>query len=884
MAGDKEQVLFERIYAERHERGSWPRMTDLQRQLASEHIDVNVRVTVQASEGRAMLDSSNETVSLNLGGLARVPAARELLEAYVASLQKMLERYRDVGSAPRFTSEDLDVPRLDAKTKDELSELMVREHWGLGSNEGGGEDWSYEITDQVLSADGVETIEDLLAARFGGPTAEAKQEPGREEAWVATLPDHAGPGEGVSGDRPIESPHEDLLSREGFVRVLASQALAQGKEEGFVMGLGGPWGIGKTSLLNLMAGELESDEAYVVRFDPWLFSDSEELVLRFLRELTTQLSGEQRLAKLAERLGEYAQILVPLGAMTPLGWAAPVAGGVLSRWRSAGREEPSAQKQRERIRAALLDLDERLVVMIDDLDRLTPTEIRGVVRLVKLVGDFPNTTYVLAYDEQRVAVALVEADPGEGRRFLEKIVQVSHEVPPVPAAALREALAEGIGGAVGDLAELRFDPDQYANLFADGVGVLFATVRDVRRYTNALGPTVAMLGAEVELADVIALEALRIRVPGSFAALRLARRALGGSAAGDEAIAAAQVRSIIDGAGGYGPEVEAIVRRLFPAAAHHLGGPGHDPVELTSWRRRGRVAHPEVFEIYLNRTLPAGVLPVSLVEFALEVFSDGRALSSFLGGLDDEQLESLLDRLRELDKDLPREDPAAAIAAFYNERRRLHRELRGVFDVSPDYKPGAVALRILRGLTAAEARQASEEALTAIAARADRADLLHTVLGADGAEGMLLGRDATSALTDSFMTDLLSSGSTDLSRERDLAHLFWWAGRERPEETRARLLELVEDDHFLLALLESALGERVGQGQGAAAVRRSYELNWPELTNLVPVARLAARADDLAERLDSEELRPREAEALRQAQHFARAEAENGDPPKPDGS
>jgi hypothetical protein len=203
MAGDKEQVLFERIYAERHERGSWPRMTDLQRKLASEHIDVNVRVTVQASEGRAMLDSSNETVSLNLGGLARVPAARELLEAYVASLQKMLERYRDVGSAPRFTSEDLDVPRLDAKTKDELSELIVREHWGLGSNEGGGEDWSYEITDQVLSAEGVETIADLLAARFGGPTAEAKQEPGREEAWVATLPDHARPRRGRLG-RPAD--------------------------------------------------------------------------------------------------------------------------------------------------------------------------------------------------------------------------------------------------------------------------------------------------------------------------------------------------------------------------------------------------------------------------------------------------------------------------------------------------------------------------------------------------------------------------------------------------------------------------------------------------------------------------------------------------------
>lgn len=56
--------------------------------------------------------------------------------------------------------------------------------------------------------------------------------------------------------------------------------------------------------------------------------------------------------------------------------------------------------------------------------------------------------------------------------------------------------------------------------------------------------------------------------------------------------------------------------------------------------------------------------------------------------------------------------------------------------------------------------------------------------------------------------------------------------------------------------------------------------NWPELTKLFPVARLAARVDELAEVVDAEELRPREAEALRQALHFSRGEGDKGDPPK----
>jgi len=86
--------------------------------------------------------------------------------------------------------------------------------------------------------------------------------------------------------------------------------------------------------------------------------------------------------------------------------------------RSVPAEHDSAQ-------TALADLDRRMVVIVDDIDRLEVSQVRDVVRLIKLVADFPNITYLLAYDGDRVARALATGDLAEGRAYLEKIVQVS---------------------------------------------------------------------------------------------------------------------------------------------------------------------------------------------------------------------------------------------------------------------------------------------------------------------------------------------------------------------------------------------------------------------------------------------------------------------------
>ena len=97
-------------------------------------------------------------------------------------------------------------------------------------------------------------------------------------------------------DRPIEFRDQDRLGRRSFAEVIARQVRAVPAERGFTIAVAGEWGSGKTSVLNMVAEALQEDgdAIAVLRFNPWLFSNADDLVIRFFRELSAQL-GQDRL-------------------------------------------------------------------------------------------------------------------------------------------------------------------------------------------------------------------------------------------------------------------------------------------------------------------------------------------------------------------------------------------------------------------------------------------------------------------------------------------------------------------------------------------------------------------------------------------------------------
>ncbi len=94
-------------------------------------------------------------------------------------------------------------------------------------------------------------------------------------------------------DAPITNSGYDRLDRMSFVRSFAEAIGAVKGIDSVVLALAGPWGSGKSSLLNLVALELDSSAAQpplVMRFNPWWFSGSNRLVAAFLQQLGAAIS------------------------------------------------------------------------------------------------------------------------------------------------------------------------------------------------------------------------------------------------------------------------------------------------------------------------------------------------------------------------------------------------------------------------------------------------------------------------------------------------------------------------------------------------------------------------------------------------------------------
>ena len=135
-----------------------------------------------------------------------------------------------------------------------------------------------------------------------------------------------------SPDAPIRSAKEDLLGRKNFASALTRAIVSASGAESFVVGIHGKWGTGKSSVLNLIVEQIDQhnksakddDKLYILRFNPWNFSDQNQLVLQFLKQFRAHLGKFQGAAKknaqrIVDTLDDYADALAPPLELIPYG-------------------------------------------------------------------------------------------------------------------------------------------------------------------------------------------------------------------------------------------------------------------------------------------------------------------------------------------------------------------------------------------------------------------------------------------------------------------------------------------------------------------------------------------------------------------------------------
>ncbi len=642
----------------------------------------------------------------------------------------------------------------------------------------------------------------------------------------------------VRSDNPIRGAEDDALGRAPAAQSFARQVLGLDATEGVVVGVLGPWGSGKTSFVNLARHQFERAAAPMLEFNPWMFSGAEQLVESFFIELAAQLKIRQDLVSIAQGLEEYGE------AFSGLGWL-PVVGTWIERLRRATkilaklseRRKQGVGARRAKLEKALADLDKPIIVFLDDIDRLSTSEIRDVFKLVRLTASFPNIIYIVAFDRLRVEEALAEQGV-PGRLYLEKILQIAIDLPPVPDQVFFRQILSAVDYALAKIERPGpFDEKVWPDVFAEIVRPLIRTMRDVRRYAASVKGTVEALDGQIALADVLALEAVRVFLPDVFTRLHDAVDGLTTisdffrGASGDPPRLKVQIDNLIQAGGTRGDVVRAMIKRLFPAGQRHIGGShyGNDWTRL--WLRDRRVAHEDILRLYLERVVGEGLRAFKDAEQAWARFADRYALDDYLRSLDKERLQDVIASLETYEDQFKPVHVVPGTIVLLNLQPDLPKRQRGMLEFDSRFTVGRVTYRLLRSLKdPIEVQAAVRQILPELTTLSSKFELILQIGHRENAGHKLVSENAAIEFERSWRAEVRASPLQRLVKEWDLARILFLTKRETdPSEGP---FNVDSSPELTLALLRVARSEVISQTMGNRAVRRSPQLAWDALTEL----------------------------------------------------
>ncbi len=445
----------------------------------------------------------------------------------------------------------------------------------------------------------------------------------------------------LSGDRPKEHLTDDRLGYANFAQSLARSIAGLAPTEGIVLAVNGAWGSGKTTAVNMIVealANLQKDapsgrEIVPVRFNPWWFSEQEDLIKAFFAELSGSLDKKvsakvgEGFRKLARRVASSKELVVAgLGLIPGAGAAKELAGAALGAVGALAGENHSLSQLRDELSDALRGQEKRILVIIDDVDRLPADEVRQIFRLVKSVADLPNVIHLLIFDRDIAERAFDDPANDLGPKWHEKIVQAAFDLPPVQRVDIQQLFLEGLNKLIGEM-EVP-DKTRWSNVFHDGIAPWLRTPRDAGRLLNSLVVTWPAVARDVDFADFVALETLRLFEPGLHAFIRHNPQRLTGLAgdhARDEGAKAALGKEILDTIEAAGHErAKAALQRLFPKLESVWGNHGYASVFTVAWDRERRVCIARRFPAYFQFGIGDDVLSRDELEsFAVNIADTG---------------------------------------------------------------------------------------------------------------------------------------------------------------------------------------------------------------------------------------------------------------------
>ncbi|MPZ98491.1 MAG: hypothetical protein GEU80_03975 [Dehalococcoidia bacterium] len=426
---------------------------------------------------------------------------------------------------------------------------------------------------------------------------------------VADLRDDAWGSGTVVPDTPATI---DRLGTKPFADQLVDLLLTVDSSSGLVVGLEGEWGSGKSTVVGFALESIRTrgaDSPTIIQFNPWWFTGASDLRRQFLTEFASQLPLSRRRA-IGRWVGRVGRRLSGGSSALPLD-TAKLASAIFGL--AASLADPTrggSFGERADIDALLRRSRNRILVVIEDIDRLRDDEISDLLSVVKSSADFPNTTYLMCYSRAHVASAFSKLSATDGDSYLQKVIQLRVEMPRVTSSALRNWLTLELNSLLPKVPDELWEQNRWHEV-RPAIDHFLVVPRDVRRLVNSLVAAYLPKHDEVSAVDYWALDTLRVFVPDLHSKLWGNRPSLlGVSDLGRFTSDDERRQSIVDLLDCVNQfdrwPVERILSVVFPEVSRVLGRPAA-VVAADTARLQRRATHDEYFDAYFTTEIGGSI-------------------------------------------------------------------------------------------------------------------------------------------------------------------------------------------------------------------------------------------------------------------------------------
>lgn len=240
-------------------------------------------------------------------------------------------------------------------------------------------------------------------------------------------------------DKPVSKISEDLFDVSSYVDGLCS--FVRSCDTPMTISIQGDWGSGKTSMMNMMREKLESTIC-PIWFNTWQFSQfnmGNSLVFSMMNVLLDELDSDNVvIKKIIGSISGFTRNVIRVATDRVAGGAAEsmVSDALSGEPTDAAKEIRTLKEEFQKAINKKLEKEhkDRVVVFVDDLDRLQPIKAIELLEALKIFLDCEKCVFILAVDYEVVTLGIKEkfgdnVSEEKGRSFFDKIIQLPFKMP-----------------------------------------------------------------------------------------------------------------------------------------------------------------------------------------------------------------------------------------------------------------------------------------------------------------------------------------------------------------------------------------------------------------------------------------------------------------------